>query len=163
VLESVDGRDCLQAEDVESETSGDRLALLAVVRGLEALDQPSRVTLVTNNRYVARGLRFGLREWRENQWRWERFGQMMPVRNGDLWRRIDHALRYHHVECRAVGLDWRNARAADENSVQLRTAPHNSPRRGRWRRLLQSLLDGWQGVHQWWTSGNHEPASHIAC
>src|SRR5262245_60414463 len=73
VLESVDGNDVMQAEDFESETSGDRLALLAVVRGLEALDQPSRVTLVTNNRYVARGLRFGLREWRENQWRWERF------------------------------------------------------------------------------------------
>lgn len=103
VLEELDGATRLEAEDAEDEPSRDRLELLAVVRGLEALDQPSRVTLVTTSRYVARGLRYGLREWRESEWQWERFGQMAPVRNGDLWQRIDRALTYHQVECRTVG------------------------------------------------------------
>jgi ribonuclease HI len=102
VLEAVDGDDKLEVEDEEPNVGGDRLDLLAVVRGLEALDQPSRVTLVTSSRYVARGFRYGLGEWRENGWQWERFGQMAPVRNGDLWQRVDRALQYHRVDCRAI-------------------------------------------------------------
>lgn len=101
VLEALDGSTALEAADEECEVSADRLELLAIVRGLEALDQPSRVTLVTRNRSISRGLRYGLEQWRENDWQWERFGQMTPVKNGDLWRRIDQALSIHIVECRA--------------------------------------------------------------
>src|SRR5438128_1914668 len=81
VLESLDGVEKLEADDEEPLAQGDRLELLAVVRGLEALDQPSRVTLVTPSRYVSRGLRFGLEQWRESGWLWERFGRMTPVKN----------------------------------------------------------------------------------
>jgi len=101
VLEALDGSTALEAADEETEISSERLELLAIVRGLEALDQPSRVTLVTRNRNISRGLRYGLEQWRENDWQWERFGQMTPVKNGDLWRRIDQALSIHAVECRA--------------------------------------------------------------
>ena len=83
----------------------DRLELLAVVRGLEALDQPSRVTLVTRSRYVSRGLRFGIREWRENDWKWEHYGDYQPINNSDLWQRVDHAMTYHKVECRTWRFD----------------------------------------------------------
>ena len=100
VLESLDSGKRLEVSDEEGEAGRDRLDLLAVVRGLEALDQPSRVTLVTPSRYVTRGLRYGLPQWRENQWRWERFGQLAPVNNSDLWQRIDGALRYHTLDCR---------------------------------------------------------------
>jgi ribonuclease HI len=105
VLEAIDGTQSLEAADDECETSAERLELLAIVRGLEALDQPSRVTLVTRNRNISRGLRYGLEQWRENDWQWERFGQMTPVKNGDLWKRIDQALLIHQVECRAWKLD----------------------------------------------------------
>jgi hypothetical protein len=105
VLESVDGEVQLEAEDTETAADTNRLELLAVVRGLEALDQPSRVTLVTNSRYVAHGFRFGLEPWRESGWQWERFGEMAPVKNGDLWRRVDRAMRFHRVECRAWRFD----------------------------------------------------------
>ena len=101
VLEALDGSTALEAADEETEVSTERLELLAIVRGLEALDQPSRVTLVTRNRNISRGLRYGLEQWRENDWQWERFGQMTPVKNGDLWKRIDQALQIHQVECRA--------------------------------------------------------------
>ena len=105
VLESVDGSDKVEAHDTEPEVRGERLELLAVVRGLEALDQPSRVTLLTTSRYVTRGLRYGLNHWRDNGWRWERFGRLVPVKNLDLWQRVDRALRFHHVECRARRFD----------------------------------------------------------
>jgi ribonuclease HI len=105
VLESIDGESRLEATDEELANDANRLELLAVVRGLEALDQPSRVTLVTPSRYVTRGLRFGLNQWRENDWQWERFGEMTPVKNSDLWRRVDGAMRYHDVECRIWRFD----------------------------------------------------------
>lgn len=105
VLKREDGRTEVEADDEEPGTPADRLELLAIVRGLEALDQPSRVTLFTESRYVSRGLRFGLESWRENDWQWERFGQMMPVKNSDLWQRIDQAMRYHEVDVRSSRYD----------------------------------------------------------
>ena len=80
----------------------ERLALLSVVRGLEALEQPSQVTLVTTSRYVSRGLRYGLNTWRDSDYTWERFGEQRPVRNSDLWRRVDTALQFHGIKCRLI-------------------------------------------------------------
>ncbi len=101
VLESVN-TDCrFAATDVEPQAEGERLELLAVVRGLEALEQPARVTLVTKSRYVSRGLKFGISDWRSKGWQWERFGRLVPVRDDDLWRRVDRALEFHRIECRA--------------------------------------------------------------
>lgn len=105
VLKREDGAVEAQAADEEPGTPADRLELLAIVRGLEALDQPSRVTLFTASRYVARGLRFGLESWRESDWQWERFGQMQPVKNADLWQRIDQAMRFHQVDVRTPRYD----------------------------------------------------------
>ena len=103
ILEAADGSSKLEAADDEPEVSRDRLELLAIVRGLEALDQPSTVTVVTASRYVCRGIRFGLPAWREDAWQWERFGQFVPIKNADLWRRIDHAMRFHTVNCHFAG------------------------------------------------------------
>jgi ribonuclease HI len=98
LLKAVDGTEQLEAADAEPEVQGERLELLAVVRGLEALDQPSRVTLVTPSKYVHRGLIYGLEEWRTNGWSWEHFGQMVPVKNRDLWQRLDHAMTVHDLD-----------------------------------------------------------------
>ena len=105
VLRSSDGAKRVVADDVEPDVRGERLELLTVVRGLEALDQPSRVTLMTPSPYVREGIRFGLEEWRRNGWRWEAFGELVPVKNGDLWQRMDRVLRYHQVECRHWRID----------------------------------------------------------
>jgi ribonuclease HI len=102
VLERLDGPERFEAADSESEVHRDRLALLAVVRGLEALEQPSHVTLVTTSRYVSRGLRYGLNEWREAEYTWEHFGVQKPIRNADLWQRIDSAMTFHQVTCRLL-------------------------------------------------------------
>lgn len=98
VLKAADGSATLEAADAEPDARGERLELLAVVRGLEALDQPSRVTLVTPSNYVKHGIRYGLDEWGRNGWEWERFGEMAPVKNRDLWQRLDRALKIHRIE-----------------------------------------------------------------
>jgi ribonuclease HI len=105
VLEAIDGSAKIEIADSEPDVRGERLELLAVVRGLEAIEQPSRVTLVTPSRYVSRGISYGLNDWRENGWQWERHGAMVPVKNHDLWQRIDRALEFHRVECRQWRLD----------------------------------------------------------
>ena len=109
-LQSADGDHRFVAGDLEPGTHGERLELLAVVRGLEALDQPSQVTLVTRSRYVSRGLTSGLETWRSSGWRWDRFDQLAPVKNRDLWQRVDRALRFHTVECRRWRLDGPHGR-----------------------------------------------------
>lgn len=102
VLERIDAAERLEAADGERGQPRERLALLAVVRGLEAIEQPSQVTLVTTSRYVARGLRYGLAEWRETGYIWEHFGVQKPIRNADLWQRIDGAMQFHVVACRLL-------------------------------------------------------------
>ena len=110
VLQHVESQRRFSATDSEPSEAGqeaghERLELLAVVRGLEALDRPARVTLVTKSRYVSRGIKHGLSEWRSSDWRWERFGRVVPVRDHDLWRRVDRALRFHRVDCQAWQFD----------------------------------------------------------
>ena len=105
VLQSLDGSEQMEAADAEPNARGERLELLAVVRGLEALEQPSRVTLVTPSKYVNRGLSYGMEEWRTNGWQWEHFGEMVPVKNRDLWQRVDRALEFHELECRTWRFD----------------------------------------------------------
>jgi len=105
VLQNVETQRRFSATDTEPTEGGERLELLAVVRGLEALDGPARVTLVTKSRYVSRGIKSGLAEWRRNEWSWERFGRMVPIRDHDLWQRVDRALGFHKINCQAWHFD----------------------------------------------------------
>ena len=105
VLQPVGAGDAFSASDLEEAECGERLELLAVVRGLESLDQSAKVTLVTKSRYVHRGLKRGLSDWRASGWQWERFGRIVPVRDHDLWRRVDRALHFHQVDCRLWQFD----------------------------------------------------------
>ncbi len=97
--------DTFEAGGTEPDVRGERLDLLCVVRGLEALDQPSQVTLITSSAYVREGIRYGLQQWRANGWRWESFGRMVPVKNQDLWQRVDAALQFHRLECQVWRFD----------------------------------------------------------
>jgi ribonuclease HI len=99
VLQPVGDGERIAADDIEIDADANRLELLAVVRGLEALDGPSRVTLLCDSRYVRRGIRHDLAQWRENDWRWEHFGKLVPIRDLDLWQRLDRALAIHQVDC----------------------------------------------------------------
>lgn len=139
LLESLDGETVIEAADEEAGYRGERLELLALVRGLEALDQPSRVTLITSSRDISRGIRYGLEEWRANHWCWERDGRWVPVKNHDLWQRVDRALRFHRIDCRRWRTDESDESLAmndvtvapeaisDNHSMELPTAPTSLP------------------------------------
>lgn len=88
VVDGLNEQTRMEIADSESDSSPDRSALVAVVRGLEALEQPSQVTLITSSPYVNKGMRYGLKEWRESDYKWEHFGTEKPIRNADLWRRL---------------------------------------------------------------------------
>ncbi len=156
VLQSVDGAEQFEAADDEPDVQGDRLELLAVVRGLEALEQPSRVTLVTPSKYVNRGLTFGLQEWRANDWEWEHYGEMVPVKNRDLWQRVDRALRFHQLECRTWRFDLPHSPQEDSRGqvARVRSKSRRDRRSGGFaERLLAALRSWWntqRGASGFW-------------
>lgn len=106
ILEEIGGDQRIEVKETEPGVWGERLQLLAVVRGMEALEQPSHVTLITPSRFVGNGIRFHLKNWKDNQWQWEHFGEMIPIKNIDLWQRIDQALQYHKLDCRIWDFDF---------------------------------------------------------
>jgi len=151
VLQNVDTQRRFSATDTEPASCGERLELLAVVRGLEALDGPARVTLVTKSRYVSRGIKSGLAEWRRSGWCWERFGRMVPVRDHDLWQRVDRALSFHEVNCQAWQFDFpaeaqesstvgESSLASPARPLRRRARPNRRPSRSFERKRKERIL-----------------------
>ena len=143
VVKTPSGRSVLEAADREPQVRGERLELLAAVRGLEALERPSQVVLVTASRYVRRGLAFGLENWRSNGWRWESYGQMVPVKNVDLWQRLDRAIAIHQVQSGGARYLHRS-HAAPEVQEPSRMADRV---RNAYRRLRRSAGNGIPAPH----------------
>ena len=148
VLQLLDGSEQFEATDTEPDARGERLELLAVVRGLEALAQPSRVTLVTPSRYVNKGLTYGLSEWRANDWQWEHYGEMVPVKNRDLWQRVDHAMHIHTLNCRTWRFDLPHLAVSADNSRRVpgSTAVERPRRASMGGRLKRRLA----ACERWW-------------
>lgn len=123
-LETADGELMLDADDHEA---GDlnRLTLLAAVRGLEAIEGASSVTLLSNNRYLIRSLADSLPRWRHNGFVWEHFGRRVDVQHADLWRRIDRAVSIHRVE--ACLISTRLVSSPGSNSAAARGGPAGGP------------------------------------
>jgi ribonuclease HI len=100
VLESMHNDDRVEVSEREIDVWGERLQLLSVVRGVEALEEAAKITLITSSQYVGRQIRRGFERWIENDWRWERFGLLKPIKDADLWKRIHAATQIHSIECR---------------------------------------------------------------
>ena len=83
----------------EPATTNNRMELMAVIRALEAVKQPSHVTVHTDSRYVMDGATKWLKRWKANGWRTT---DKKPVRNEDLWRALDTAMVRHTVSWRWV-------------------------------------------------------------
>lgn len=79
----------------ENHTTNNRMELTAIIRGLEALTRPSRVRVVTDSQYVKQGITQWILRWRRNGWR---TADKQPVKNRDLWERLDALLGRHQVE-----------------------------------------------------------------
>lgn len=92
----------LERSGGDPETTNNRMELLAVIRGLEALKRPACLELITDSVYVGKGLTQWLPKWKANRWR-RRPGKPQPdIKNEDLWRRLDrlasiHQVRFTHI------------------------------------------------------------------
>ena len=78
----------------EPATTNNRMELMAAIMALEALKGPSEVTLVTDSKYVMQGITEWIGGWKARGWK---TADKKPVKNEDLWRRLDTARARHTV------------------------------------------------------------------
>ena len=79
----------------EAETTNNRMELMAAIRALETLTRGTRAALYTDSQYVQKGITEWIRVWKRNGWR---TAARKPVKNEDLWRRLDEAHGGHEVD-----------------------------------------------------------------
>lgn len=81
----------------EENTTNNRMELLAAISALEAMTEPCKVVLTTDSTYVKDGITRWIRNWKANGWK---TAAKKPVKNIDLWERLD-------AECLRHQVDWR--------------------------------------------------------
>ena len=81
----------------EENTTNNRMELLAAISALEAMSEPCKVVLTTDSTYVKDGITRWIRNWKANGWK---TAAKKPVKNKDLWERLD-------AECLRHQVDWR--------------------------------------------------------
>ena len=83
----------------EPVTTNNRMELIAAISALEALERPAAITLVTDSAYVKNGVTQWIHGWKRNGWR---TADGKPVKNADLWQRLDAAQARHRVDWRWI-------------------------------------------------------------
>ncbi len=89
-------------------TTNNRMELLAAISALEALKRPCRVELHTDSQYLRNGITEWIGKWKANGWK---TSQNKPVKNADLWQRLDAARQRHQVTWA-----WVKGHAGDEGN-----------------------------------------------
>ncbi|MGL4269014.1 MAG: ribonuclease HI [Plesiomonas sp.] len=105
-------------------TTNNRMELLAAIVGLESLTEPCHVDLTTDSQYVRQGITSWIHNWKKRGWK---TAAKQPVKNADLWQRLDlaaarHDVAWHwvkgHAGHRENELCDQLARSAAENPTQ---------------------------------------------
>ena len=78
----------------EAKTTNNRMEMTAAIKALEALKQPCRVRLHTDSVYLKDGITRWIHNWKQNGWR---TANRKPVKNADLWTRIDELVEHHEI------------------------------------------------------------------
>jgi ribonuclease HI len=79
----------------DPETTNNKMELTAVIRGLEALKKSSQVIITTDSRYVLEGITEWLPGWKKRHWK---TAGKKPVKNQELWQRLDELVNRHDIE-----------------------------------------------------------------
>ena len=118
----------------EEDTTNNRMELTAVIEGLRAIKRPCTVILNIDSQYVMKGMTSWLAGWKRNGWR---TADKKPVKNADLWQRLDaavnrHTVRWHWVRGHAGhDLNERADALAREGIAEIRAAGRTDTGRGR--------------------------------
>lgn len=78
----------------EPHTTNNRMEMTAAIMALETLKRPCRVKMVTDSEYLKKGITEWLKNWKKRNWL---TSNKTPVKNEDLWRRLDQAVSRHEV------------------------------------------------------------------
>jgi ribonuclease HI len=109
----------------EADTTNNRMELTAAIAALDALRRPSVVDLYTDSQYLRGGVTAWIKNWKRNGWR---TADKQPVKNVDLWQRLDAAIGHHQVRWHWVkghaghGLNERADRLARDGLREARDA-----------------------------------------
>ena len=79
----------------EADTTNNRMEMLAAIVALETLSQPCHVNLYTDSTYLKDGITKWIKGWKKNGWR---TAAKKPVKNVDLWQRLDEVIKPHEIE-----------------------------------------------------------------
>ena len=91
------GKNKRELSGSDPQTTNNRMEMTAVLEGLEALKQPCRIVVEIDSEYVKNGITKWIHGWKKNGWK---TAAKKPVKNVDLWQRLEAALARHEV-------DWR--------------------------------------------------------
>ncbi len=83
----------------EPDTTNNRMELLAAIHALESLSRASEIVVVTDSAYVKNGVTGWIHGWKRNGWK---TADKKPVKNAELWQRLDAAQARHRVEWRWI-------------------------------------------------------------
>ena len=83
----------------EAQTTNNRMELMAAISALEALTKPVEITIVTDSAYVKNGVTEWIHGWKRNGWK---TAARAPVKNAELWQRLDAAQARHKVVWRWI-------------------------------------------------------------
>lgn len=95
----------------EADTTNNRMELMAAIMALEALKRPCIVDLHTDSQYLRGGITGWINGWKRNGWR---TADKKPVKNVDLWQRLDEAAGRH-----TIAWHWVKGHAGDENNERV--------------------------------------------
>jgi len=97
LLQAVEGGQVVKTLELmggEALTTNNRMELMAAISALESLSRPATITIVTDSAYVKDGVSKWIHGWKRNGWR---TADRKPVKNVDLWQRLDAAQARHRV------------------------------------------------------------------
>jgi ribonuclease HI len=98
----------------EAETTNNRMELMAAIVALESLKRPCDVTLTTDSVYLKKGMTEWLRNWKRRDWK---TSGKKPVKNKDLWQRLETAVEQHCLRWRWI--KGHSGHAENERADQL--------------------------------------------
>ncbi|MBC6436865.1 MAG: ribonuclease HI [Rhodobacteraceae bacterium] len=97
LMQAKSGDRVLKARELkggEGDTTNNRMELMAAIAALEVLERRSRITIITDSTYVKGGITAWIQRWKANGWR---TSSRKPVKNADLWQRLDKVASHHNV------------------------------------------------------------------